>query len=110
MPIISRPRRPFDFLDPIGEERDDGLTLGIFDNLGSGPSRPRTATASPTAPSAGLGLGGGDLSSLLPLLGLDGNNEQLDQLGPLFRTLLALQGGGRNGQTDFASLFSGIQL
>ena len=52
-------------------------------------------------------LSANSLSGLLPLLQDSG---QLDELGPLFRTLLALQGGGKGGQNDIFSLFSGIQL
>ena len=57
------------------------------------------------AGSDGSGLSG--FGGLLPLLD---DNQQLDSLGPLFRTLLALQGGGGKGGNDLFGLFSGIQL
>ena len=63
---------------------------------------PRTAAAN-----ANPVLGGNGLSGLLPLLE---NQEQLDELGPLFRTLLALQGQGKGQGDVLGRLFSGIQL
>ena len=53
----------------------------------------------------GIGTG---IGSMFPLLE---NGDELDSLGPLFRTLLALQTGKGGGKdNDPFSLFSGIQL
>ena len=53
----------------------------------------------------------GDVSSFGGLLPLLGDSAEADSLGPLFRTLLALQTGKGGGKdNDLFSLFSGIQL
>ena len=57
--------------------------------------------------SSAASIGSAGIGSLLPLLD---NSQELDQLGPLFRTLLALQTGGKGDNNDPFSLFSGIQL
>ena len=76
----------------IGLQGDtSGIGGGFGDNLQPAP--------------AGGGISPINLSSLLGF----GGGEELDGMGDLFRTLLALQGqsGGKN---DFSSLFSGIEL
>ena len=52
--------------------------------------------------------GGTSPINLSSLLGF-GGGEELDGMGDLFRTLLALQGQG-SGKNDLTSLFSGIEL
>ena len=56
---------------------------------------------------AGVNQGLSGLGGMFPLLG---DSEAMDSLGPLFRTLLALQTGQKSGTDQIFSLFSGIQL
>lgn len=65
----------------------------------------------------GGGLGVGDdiaadsLTNFGGMFPLFGGGDEMDSLGPLFRTLLALQTGKNSGKDDqLFSLFSGIQL
>ena len=86
----------------------DGSDILPTDNsrgpLGAMNDTPRTAPSVQANPVLG---GSGGIAGLLPLLE---NQEQLDELGPLFRTLLALQGQGKGQGDVLGRLFSGIQL
>lgn len=76
-------------------------------NGGSITDRP-LPIARPSNTPASTG-GGASPINLSNLLGFGGNGEELDGMGDLFRTLLALQGQG-GGKNDLTSLFSGIEL
>lgn len=71
-----------------------------------GSNSPTALSGTGTGSTAGIDTTG--LSSLLPLL--DGNQQDTNNLGPLFQALLALQGRSGQGGDNSLGLFSGIQL
>ena len=71
---------------------------------GGGPGGWAALSQSASAPTEPPLFGG---AGILPLL--DFGNEQMDSLGSLFHTLLALQARG-NSNNDFLKLFSGVEL
>ena len=91
---------PMGFSERPGRERD------VSD--GSGGSGDGMDTGIGGIGASDIASGASSFGGLLPLLG---DSAEADSLGPLFRTLLALQTGRGGGKdNDLFSLFSGIQL
>lgn len=101
-------RQLFGSLVDEWERRPRMMDAEVFGNIG-GQGGPRGASRQPQQGDIG-GFGGGGASFLSSLLSPFGDSEQLDGMGELFRTLLALQGQQGPQEGDIFSLFSGIQL
>ena len=87
------------FLQPEFAFPDSSITDRGNEDSGGGDSLP--------VMSPNIGSGGSSAINLSSLLGF-GGGEELDGMGDLFRTLLALQ--GRQGGQNASNLFSGIEL
>jgi len=79
-----------------------------IDDFGGGGVPGRTTTPFPVDSASSFGGVGGSANLLASLFGSGQDNQ--NDLGELFRTLLFLQGQKQGGPDALFSLFSGIQL